>query len=69
MDYTAGFVAMHVHAADVRRAEERIALQRAAAERAAGAGPDATGLAPARGAWLRAARGRHAGRHAALLAR
>jgi hypothetical protein len=65
MDYTAGFVAMQVHAADVRRAEERIAIHRAAAEREADS--DASG--PARGAWLRVPRRRHVRRNAPLLAR
>lgn len=65
MDYTAGFVAMQVHADDVRRAEERIAIARAAASRA----EDADGSGSARGAWLRAPRRRHSRRHAPLLAR
>jgi hypothetical protein len=65
MDYTAGFVAMQVHAADVRRAEERIAIARAAAERADGS----DGSGTARGAWLRVPRRRRVGRHAPLFAR
>jgi hypothetical protein len=65
MDYTAGFVAMQVHDADVRRAEERIAITRAAAARA----EDSDGSGSARGAWLRAPRRRHVRRHAPLFAR
>ena len=65
MDHSAGFVAMQVHAADVRRAEERIAIARAAAARA----DDSDGSGIVRGAPMRVLRRRRVGRHAPLFAR
>lgn len=67
MDYTAGFVAMQVHDANVRRAEERIAITRAAAARAEDSADSGSGSA--RGARLRAPLRRHVRRHAPLVAR